>query len=149
MGAAPVIPMMPLPILLATHLTLKMRQEIDEEGNIDAGGFTPVFLKLWDDVMHNAEEENKKEEGLRDLKYASKRTKQKVEENNKKEGKGDVEMGQEEQEDEPLSGLNSKEAFSIVAILDMTVGWADRRQGHGGVGEKEKKKEERIYRDSI
>lgn len=41
-----------LPILLP----IRLKQDVDVEGNINVEKSTPVFAELWDKVMHDAKE---------------------------------------------------------------------------------------------
>ena len=98
-------------------------QNTDEEGNIDAGGLAPVDPEAWDEEMRDAEARAAKEEGLRDSKHAPKRIEEKGKEmrgEEEEEGVGMEQKGQEEEE--PQGGLDPKEAFDIVALLDSTMG---------------------------
>ena len=63
-GAAPVAPMAPLPIPLATPLPLRTLQNTDEEGDVDVGGLASVNPEAWDKEMRDAEARAVKEEGL-------------------------------------------------------------------------------------
>ena len=72
-GAAPIAPATPLPIPPATPLPLRAKQETDEERDIDAGGVVLAFPETWDEAMRDADEREKKEEGLQDSRHAPKR----------------------------------------------------------------------------
>ena len=63
----------------------------------------------------------------------------------------DTGMSQEKrEEEEPQRGLDLKEAFGIVTILDSTINWADKGQRKGeGEGREKRKKEDRVYTDPI
>ena len=45
--------------------------------------------------------------------------------------------------------MDPKEAFGIVALLDSTMDWADKGRSKGGEEKGKRKKEDRVYSDSI
>ena len=45
--------------------------------------------------------------------------------------------------------MDPKEAFGIVALLDLTMGWADKGWRKEGEEKEKKKKEDKVYSDSI
>ena len=124
-------------------------QNTDEKGDIDAGGLTLVDPEAWDEEMRDAEARAAKEEGLRDSKHAPKRTEEKDKEARRGEEEEDVGMEQEGQEEEPQRGMDPKEVFGIVALLDSTMDWADKGRRKEGEEKGKKMKEDKVYSDSI
>ena len=67
-------------------------QNMDEEGDIDAGGLASVDSEAWDEEMRDAEARAAKEEGLRDSKHAPKRIEERDKEAKREEEEEDIGM---------------------------------------------------------
>ena len=127
-GAAPIIPATPLPVPPAPPLPLSLRQETDEEGDIDAGGVDPAFPETWDEAMEDADP-LRKEEGLGDSKHAPKEpkdTKEKVEEKEKEDIGADR---KEKGKDEEYRAMDPKEGWHYALELDSVMAIAGESKG--------------------